>query len=63
LDGNCLDESEVIEINKRLRGRNKLETEVHETLHACFPMLKEKIIDRSAADIARFLWRVGYRIR
>ena len=63
IDGNCEDENELIEINTRLRGKEKLETEVHESLHACFPMLAESIIEPAAADIAVFLWDLGYRLK
>lgn len=63
LDGSCGDENELIEINNRVRGLARLITEIHETLHACLPMLEEKIIEPSATDIAKFLWKLGYRIR
>ena len=62
-DGSCLDESEEIEIDKQLKKRPRLDAEIHEALHACLPMLEEKIINPSARDIARFLWRVGYRLK
>ena len=62
LCGTCQDESETIEISTRVKGRMRLDTEIHEALHACLPMLEETIIDPVATDIAAFLWRIGYRI-
>lgn len=63
LNGSCCDESELIELNKRLRGLTKLDAEIHESLHACLPMLEEKIVNPIATDIAKFLWKLGYRLR
>lgn len=40
---------------------NTLETAVHEALHAAFPKLPERIVTVVAKDIARLLWRLGYR--
>ena len=63
LEGSCCDESELIEIHNRVKGLARLDAEIHESLHACLPMLEEKVIDPSATDIARFLWKLGYRMR
>lgn len=63
IDGECSDENETIEIDMYLKGMRKMETEIHESLHACLPMLEEKIIEPTAADIAAFLWKLGYRLK
>jgi len=49
-------------IDTRLKGRARLETEVHEALHACFPQICEETITESGRDIARILYRLGYRL-
>jgi hypothetical protein len=38
-----------------------LDTTIHEALHATFEKLSEKSVEEGATDIARFLWRLGYR--
>ena len=45
-----------------LETRNGLETLIHESLHCCkWPATEETVII-TAHDIARFLWRLGYRL-
>ena len=34
---------------------------IHEALHACFWWLEESFVERSATEIARLLWRLGWR--
>lgn len=41
--------------------RNGLETLIHESLHACNWHREEIFVASTARDIARFLWRLGYR--
>ena len=41
--------------------RDTMEVLIHESLHACFPDMTEKQVETSAADISKFLWRIGYR--
>jgi hypothetical protein len=48
-------------IDERLKGRARLETTIHECLHACYPQVSEETITESARDIARVLWLLGYR--
>jgi len=38
-----------------------LETLIHEALHACDWKARENEVTDTARDIARFLWRLGYR--
>lgn len=38
-----------------------LEIILHEALHACFWWLSEYFVAWAARDLARFLWRLGWR--
>jgi len=40
---------------------NELSTIIHEALHACLWDIDEEAIDTTADDIARLLWRLGWR--
>lgn len=42
-------------------SREDLETIIHEALHACLWDINEDAVDQSAVDLARFLWRLGWR--
>jgi len=42
-------------------SRDRLDTFIHETLHASAKDLPEAEVARIAADIAAVLWRAGYR--
>ena len=44
-----------------LEGRRGLEVCIHEALHACYFAKSEEIVDQTAKDISRFLWRLNYR--
>ncbi len=64
LDGTCDDPStpnKAIETDPRLKGQVHLETVLHEALHAAYFDLSEEAIGDAARDIARLLWRLGYR--
>ena len=52
---------ERILIDERLRGRARLETIVHEALHALNPTHSEEHVTQQAFDIAKILWSLGYR--
>ena len=45
----------------RRGAQNALTTLVHEALHASGWSNRENTIDRASKDIARLLWRLGYR--
>jgi len=51
----------VLRICTDLDKQKGLETAIHESLHACFWAKSEKKVAQTATDIARFLWRLGYR--
>ena len=64
LDGWCDNpwaKNKQIAVWSRLRGLRELDTIIHECLHAGFNDLKEESIDGFASDLARILWRLGYR--
>ncbi len=50
-------------VNRSLDEQIGLETLIHEGLHACRPYMRESTIAPVAHDIARFLWRLGYRVQ
>lgn len=45
----------------RLLPADELEVILHEALHACAWDHKEEWVTQAAADLARLLWRLGYR--
>ena len=45
-----------------LEDRKGLETVIHESLHACFWAKSEEKVGQTAKDVARFLWRLGFRL-
>jgi len=64
LDGWCDDphaKNKQIAVWSRLRGLRELDTIIHECIHAGFSDLKEDSVDQFASDLARILWRLGYR--
>jgi hypothetical protein len=54
--------SKRIVVDKHLNGEVELETFLHELLHAsCWPLLDETFVNDTAVDLARILYRIGYR--
>ena len=53
----------TIRICADLKFRKGLETAIHESLHAsCWAKSEEKVT-QTAKDVARFLWRLGFRLK
>lgn len=50
----------AIRIRRRLRGQERLDTIIHELLHAGHWDLKEDAVNELASDIARVLTQLGY---
>lgn len=50
-----------IVIDSTTRGRKRLDTLLHEMLHAANWHLDEEFVTQCAADMAKVLWRLGYR--
>ena len=48
-------------INPEAKDMERLETIVHESLHAEFPRMREETVRAAGHNIARLLWRLGYR--
>ncbi len=74
IDGHYVDgltnaNDRTIQIDSRLRGFRELETVIHEFEHACdqchdrrVPFVhSEEFVTAKANDLARLLWRLGYR--
>ena len=59
--GECSHGERKIAIDPNVGGLGRLDVLVHEAMHACFPDLDEDEVDEYSWDIARFLWRLGYR--
>ncbi len=51
----------VVRVKETLEGRLRLDTSVHELLHALHPELDESVVEDSATAIARVLWKLGYK--
>jgi len=49
-------------IDQRLTGRARLETEIHEAIHVCFPQMSEEAVVVAGRDISKVLWALGYRL-
>ena len=50
-----------IRIAKRLEGEEQLDVTLHELLHAALWDLDEEAVDETATDLARVLWKLGWR--
>lgn len=48
----------LLEIDSRLTGRAKLETEIHEALHLACPWMPEKPVTQTARYIAMVIWHI-----
>jgi len=64
IDGDCSDPKSpgrIIRYLVGLKGIRRLDVFIHEMLHACFWDVREEGIEQTATDVARVLWRIGYR--
>jgi hypothetical protein len=48
-------------IYDKLRGEERLNTLIHEFTHAADSEKREEFVEHFATDLARLLWRLGYR--
>ena len=56
-------EKRKVLIDSKLVGKARLETEIHEGIHACFgSTISEESVTQTAHDLAKILWSLGYRI-
>lgn len=51
----------LLEIDSRLSGRPKMETEIHEAFHLACPWAPEIVVTQTSRYIAMILWHLGYR--
>jgi hypothetical protein len=51
----------TIKIDKKLEGQDKLDVLIHEMIHAGMWDLCEETVGELSTDIARALWRLGWR--
>ena len=53
--------NKAISVDPKIRDEVELEVFIHEMIHAAHWDLAEDAVAETAADIARALWRLGYR--
>lgn len=51
----------TIRVASGLKGVDRLDTIIHESIHAAHFALDEAFVEQFASDLARILWRLGYR--
>ena len=51
----------VIKVAHNLKGEEELEVIIHEMLHAGLWDLDESVVETMGEDMARALWKMGYR--
>lgn len=51
----------TITVRKNIGEFNKLDTAIHEFLHAIHPHMEEEWIEQTGTELAHALWRLGYR--
>jgi hypothetical protein len=50
-----------IYIRRGMSAKRTLETEIHEAIHACWWELNHRRLNHLDAELARFLYHLGYR--
>lgn len=61
--GLCVRGLQVIVVNPCHRGKDLLDTFVHEACHSLFQNLSEEAVTEAAKAITTILWKAGYRRR
>lgn len=51
----------TIAIDKRLKGKDRLETIIHEIIHIQNPKWPEIMVEGKAKEISDILWEMNYR--
>jgi len=54
-------EGHTIWLDKRLRGKRRLEITLHELVHLLYPEESEENVDAAGKLLSRVLWKEGYR--
>lgn len=60
--GQCDYTNREIFIDTAQAGRPRLDSEIHEALHALQPFATEEHTAEAAKTLAEILWRLGYRL-
>jgi hypothetical protein len=55
-------DTRTIRVSPNVAGVERMETELHEVLHAALPDLDELAVAETAQAQAAILWRIGYRL-
>ena len=61
LCGLCEHEAQIITIQVGQRGKARLDTVIHEVVHACQPLATELAVAALAKVVTEILWRDGWR--
>jgi hypothetical protein len=61
-DGLAHIDDNTIEIDERLKGRDRMEITIHEALHILYPTENETSIIRKSKKLTNVLWKQGYRL-
>lgn len=61
LDGYIDHATKKIWVSTETQGVDRLETIIHEATHAACPWMREWLVLSFSKDMARLLWRLGYR--
>jgi len=59
--GECDYENRTLHIPVDGDTQAELDVIIHEMLHSCYPWMDEQYVEAGATDIARLLWRLGWR--
>ncbi len=59
--GECDPNTKTISVLKSTNGRLRLDTLIHEMLHAVLPEKNELWVNSVATDMTNVLWEYGYR--
>ena len=51
----------LIEIDPKLKGKDRLTITIHEAVHVCFPSMPERQVIRAGKVISAVLWADNYR--
>lgn len=60
-DGLAWTEDRKIEIDERVKGKDYLETVIHEVMHIQNPKWPELRVEGNARELAEILWQQGFR--
>jgi len=50
-----------LRVSPSVKGVDKLDCLIHESMHGCLPDLVDDAVNESATSIAKMLWKLGYR--